>query len=177
MDQCTHEVRAEYWKGIIKACGQRPSGQSAKNWMEVNGICEQSYYHWQRKFRQKAYEEMRKKQWYRSGSGRKGGTFFCWNSLLLFSKEKRADDFRQHGCSHRYFYIKENYQEMQERIKCLPSDDEIEGSTNFGKFIEYFSMDDSKWIQIINKDLEEWLVFRKRMGYFWFCIAALIGKY
>ena len=50
---------------------------------------------------------------------------------------------------------KENYQEMQERIKFLPSDDEIEGSTNFGKFIEYFSMDDSKWIQIINKAIEE----------------------
>ncbi len=60
MDQCTHEVRAEYWKGIIKACGQRPVGQSAKNWMDENGICEQSYYHWQRKFRQKAYEEMQK---------------------------------------------------------------------------------------------------------------------
>jgi len=60
MDQCTHEVRAEYWKGIIKAYGQRPAGQSAKNWMDENGICEQSYYHWQRKFRQKAYEEMRK---------------------------------------------------------------------------------------------------------------------
>lgn len=50
---------------------------------------------------------------------------------------------------------KENYQEMQERIKFLPSDDTVEGSTNFGKFIEYFSMDDSKWIQIINKVLEE----------------------
>ena len=50
---------------------------------------------------------------------------------------------------------KENYQEMRERIKCLPSDDEVEGSTNFGKFIKYFSMDDSKWIQIINKALEE----------------------
>lgn len=50
---------------------------------------------------------------------------------------------------------KENYQEMQERIKFLPSDDTVEGSTNFGKFIEYFSMDDSKWIQIINKALEE----------------------
>lgn len=60
MDQCTHEVRAEYWKGIIRACGQHPAGQSAKNWMDENGICEQSYYHWQRKFRQKAYEEMRK---------------------------------------------------------------------------------------------------------------------
>ena len=30
MDQCTHEVRAEYWKDIIKVCGQRPTGQSAK---------------------------------------------------------------------------------------------------------------------------------------------------
>ena len=31
MDQCTHEVRAEYWKRIIQACGQRPAGQSAKS--------------------------------------------------------------------------------------------------------------------------------------------------
>ena len=60
MDQCAHEVRAEYWKGIIKACGQRPAGQSARSWMDENGICEQRYYHWQRKFRQKAYEEMKK---------------------------------------------------------------------------------------------------------------------
>lgn len=51
MDQCTHEVRAEYWKKIIQACGQRPAGQSAKSWMDENGICEQSYYHWQRWFR------------------------------------------------------------------------------------------------------------------------------
>lgn len=56
MDQCTHEVCAEYWKGIIKACGQRPAGQSAKSWMDENGICEQSYYHWQRKFRKQAYD-------------------------------------------------------------------------------------------------------------------------
>ena len=31
MDQCTHEVRAEYWKKIIQSCGQRPAGQSAKS--------------------------------------------------------------------------------------------------------------------------------------------------
>ena len=61
MDQCAHEVRAEYWKGIIQACGQRSAGQSAKNWMDENGICEQSYYHWQRKFRQQAYEQMKEK--------------------------------------------------------------------------------------------------------------------
>ncbi len=30
MDQCTHEIRAEYWKKIIHACGQRPAGQSAE---------------------------------------------------------------------------------------------------------------------------------------------------
>ena len=59
MDQCTHEVRAEYWRNIIQACSQRPADQSAKNWMEENGISEQSYYHWQRRFRQQAYEEMK----------------------------------------------------------------------------------------------------------------------
>ncbi|MDE6889810.1 MAG: hypothetical protein K2P45_14440 [Eubacterium sp.] len=50
---------------------------------------------------------------------------------------------------------KENYQEMRARIKCLPSDDTVEGSTNFGKFIEHFSTDDDKWIQVINSALEE----------------------
>ncbi len=50
---------------------------------------------------------------------------------------------------------KENYWEMQERIKNLPSDDTIEGRTNFGKFIDYFSTDSSKWIQMINRALEE----------------------
>ena len=59
MDQCTHEVRAEYWKKIIQSCGQRPAGQSAKSWMDEHGICEQSYYHWQRRFRKQAYEEMK----------------------------------------------------------------------------------------------------------------------
>ena len=55
MDQCTHEVRTDYWKGIIQACGQRPAGQTAKSWLDENGICEQSYYNWQRKFRQQTY--------------------------------------------------------------------------------------------------------------------------
>lgn len=59
MDQCTHEVRAEYWKRIIQACGQRPAGQSAKSWMDENGIREQSYYHGQRRFLEQTYEEMK----------------------------------------------------------------------------------------------------------------------
>ncbi|MCM1026459.1 MAG: hypothetical protein NC432_08470 [Roseburia sp.] len=48
---------------------------------------------------------------------------------------------------------KENYQEMRERIKKLPSDDTLEGSTNFGKFLDYFSMDDSSWIELMNNTL------------------------
>ena len=53
MDQCTHEVRAEYWKRLIQACGHSEIARSQPKagWRE-NGICEQSYYHWQRKFRQ-----------------------------------------------------------------------------------------------------------------------------
>lgn len=39
MDQCTHEVRAEYWRNIIKACGQRPAGQSAKSgWTKTESV-------------------------------------------------------------------------------------------------------------------------------------------
>ena len=55
MDQCTHEVRTEYWKGIIQAC-EHSACQSAKSWMDENGICEQNYYYWLRKFRQLSYE-------------------------------------------------------------------------------------------------------------------------
>ncbi|MCQ2511308.1 MAG: IS66 family insertion sequence element accessory protein TnpB [Lachnospiraceae bacterium] len=58
MDECTHNVRAEYWKDIIAQCQQRPSDQSAKQWLDQNGIREQSYYYWQRKFRQQAFDQM-----------------------------------------------------------------------------------------------------------------------
>lgn len=58
MDQCTHEVRLQYWKGIISQCQARPDGQSAKQWMKENGICEQSYYLWQRRIRRETYAQM-----------------------------------------------------------------------------------------------------------------------
>lgn len=48
---------------------------------------------------------------------------------------------------------KENYQEMRERIKKLPSDDTVEGSTNLGRFFEWFSLDDRSWMQAINEVL------------------------
>ena len=37
MDQCTHEVRLQYWKNIISQCQARPEGQSAKQWLADNG--------------------------------------------------------------------------------------------------------------------------------------------
>ena len=47
----------------------------------------------------------------------------------------------------------ENYQEMRERIKQIPWDDTVEGSTNFGRFLEWFSSDECEWIQMINSSL------------------------
>lgn len=58
MDRCTHEVRLQYWKNIISQCQARPSGQTAKQWLAENGICEQTYYLWQRRIRQETYELM-----------------------------------------------------------------------------------------------------------------------
>ena len=58
MDKCTHEVRMQYWKNIISQCQARPAGQTAKQWMTENGICEQSYYLWQRRIRKETYEQM-----------------------------------------------------------------------------------------------------------------------
>ena len=58
MDQCTHEVRMQYWKNIISQCQARPAGQTAKQWMTEKGICEQTYYLWQRRIRNETYEKM-----------------------------------------------------------------------------------------------------------------------
>lgn len=58
MDQCTHEVRMQHWKRIISQCQARVKGQTAKQWMKEHGICEQTYYLWQRRIRQETYEQM-----------------------------------------------------------------------------------------------------------------------
>ena len=58
MDQCTHEVRMQYWKNIISQCQARPAGQTAKQQTTENGICEQTYYLWQRRIRKETYEQM-----------------------------------------------------------------------------------------------------------------------
>lgn len=58
-------------------------------------------------------------------------------------KEQRRKLFSQ--------ITEENYQKMRERIKELPLDDIVEGSTNFGRFLEWFSSDEAEWIKAINK--------------------------
>ena len=55
MDQCTHEVRTQYWKNIIAQCNQRPEGQTAKQWLDTHGICKQTYYRWQRLIRREIF--------------------------------------------------------------------------------------------------------------------------
>lgn len=49
---------------------------------------------------------------------------------------------------------KENYQKMRERIKKVPADDTMEGGTNFGRFLDYFSSNNNGWIWEINDLIE-----------------------
>lgn len=49
----------------------------------------------------------------------------------------------------------ENYADMRHRVSTLESDDSVTGSSNFGKFIYLFESDDDRWIEEINKKLEE----------------------
>lgn len=58
MDQITHTVRNSKWKDIILQCQNRPAGMSVKQWMAENQISEKSYYYWQRKIRNEAFEQM-----------------------------------------------------------------------------------------------------------------------
>ena len=56
MDKYTHEVCKQRWKNIINQCLQRPEGMTAKQWLDENNICEQTYYHWLKRIRQETYE-------------------------------------------------------------------------------------------------------------------------
>ena len=49
----------------------------------------------------------------------------------------------------------ENYKDMSQRVRKLDSDDSVTGSSNFGKFINLFESNDSRWIEEINRNLEE----------------------
>lgn len=54
MDQITHDVRTAHWAEIVRKCHERPENQSAKNWLNENGINEKQYYYWQRRLRNMA---------------------------------------------------------------------------------------------------------------------------
>lgn len=47
-----------------------------------------------------------------------------------------------------------NYVDMCQRVKKLDSDDSVTGSSNFGKFIEWFESSETKWIPEINASIE-----------------------
>ena len=51
MDQFTHDVRTAHWAEIVRKCHERPENQTAKEWLDENGINEKQYYYWQRKIR------------------------------------------------------------------------------------------------------------------------------
>ena len=53
------------------------------------------------------------------------------------------------------YVTKENYVDMCQRVRNLESDDSVTGGSNFGKFIKLFESDDSRWIEEINRKLEE----------------------
>jgi len=55
MDQSTHEVRLANWKAVIERCQTRPKGQTAKQWLDANGISSKKYYYWLRKVRSDVY--------------------------------------------------------------------------------------------------------------------------
>jgi hypothetical protein len=56
MDKTTHEVRMAHWIEVVAQCQARPEGQTAKDWMNENGISEKQYYYWLRKIRSEAKE-------------------------------------------------------------------------------------------------------------------------
>jgi hypothetical protein len=57
MDQTTHEVRLANWKTVIEKCQARPKDQTAKEWLDANGISDKQYYYWLRRVRAAAIKE------------------------------------------------------------------------------------------------------------------------
>ena len=48
-----------------------------------------------------------------------------------------------------------NFQDMFSRICEMENDDTVVGSSNFDKLVKYLSADDDRWINEINRRLEE----------------------
>ena len=57
MDQITTDVRMAEWISVIQQCQNRPDGQTAKQWLEENGVSSKKYYYWLRKVRKQFYND------------------------------------------------------------------------------------------------------------------------
>lgn len=57
MDQITADVRMAEWTALIQQCQGRPEGQTAKQWLEENGVSSKKYYYWLRKVRNHVYND------------------------------------------------------------------------------------------------------------------------
>lgn len=49
----------------------------------------------------------------------------------------------------------DNFEDMRSRLSLFPDDDTIIGSTNFERFVDYFTRDDTGWISEINEILTQ----------------------
>lgn len=93
-----------------------------------------------------------------------------WDSVSLKSKAKKMNapiiekytGVKNYSASDRqreqiYSQInRSNFEDMLTRIKQIPSDDTIVGSSNFGRFIENLVSPSTKWITKINAILESY---------------------
>jgi len=52
--QLTHEVRMKHWAQVLHR--RRESGQTIRGFCRAEGICEKTYYYWQKRLRQTAGE-------------------------------------------------------------------------------------------------------------------------
>ncbi|MDL2219766.1 hypothetical protein LJC04_05500 [Ruminococcaceae bacterium OttesenSCG-928-O06] len=54
--QLTHEVRLKHWAEVLRR--RRESGQTIRSFCRSEGICEKTYYYWQKRIRQAAGESL-----------------------------------------------------------------------------------------------------------------------
>lgn len=96
MDKSTRQVRMAYWKSVIEQCNSRPAGQSARSWLQENGIPDKQYYYWQRIIRREAFEEI-PQQLTCQMDDQPNGISFAEFRISDFSAPQDGDQ-RNYGC-------------------------------------------------------------------------------
>ncbi len=54
--QLTHEVRMRHWAEVLRR--RRESGQTIRGFCRTEGVCEKTFYYWQKRIRQAAGESL-----------------------------------------------------------------------------------------------------------------------